>query len=1061
MSESTHVPDLPQAARPVSVFISYQRESELAAREVYEALTKAGFQVWQDVQNIRHTDRWPQAINQALRQTERLVLLLTPKAVDSQEVFNEWFDFYADSKPIHCLLVETCKPPHQLRPLQYLDWRVPASRDWARLIRELQADFVWQGQDTVAVVSKSLAPTRTLPEAFAALRQAVKQPGGRVALTDEQIEQIIHHKATTPEEQRLGRIAEWSKPRYQLDNRFVRLTLTIDRGEKATEGRWAEPQPGRTYQDVREILAERRDDTAFVVLGEPGCGKSTLLRRFQLDDAVDRLRDGGERLSFFISLNSYRPEREDEPYPSPRDWLAGEWQREYPALESFETLAQQGRLLLLLDALNEMPHRDFDEYMQRIDAWKHFLHTLRRDHAANRVVLTCRSRDYSAPLSTGELPVPQIEIQRLTVEQVQEFLDVYVPDLAAGIWQQLSGSAQFDLFRNPFYLKLLIEQAEANQGRIPTGRAALFTGFVRDMLKREIEAQNTLFRPDSLLDRDDYEQIIRADWADETDLPENGCLIARLSSLAYRMQAQTGQTGGGQVRVRDRQALELIAHECAREVVRAGLDMTVLDKQRHDVLFFHQLLQEYFAARTLAEQPDPALVRVEWQAERVKPSLAETLAELADSDPLPLLAQTGWEETAALAAGMMREPEAFARALLEHNLPLAARIAANPEARLGAALVRDIQDALIGRTQDARADLRARIAAGLALGEVGDPRFVRKTGPHGDYLLPPLAAIAAGAYPLGDDSSDYAQEKPAHTVELAAFQIGVFPVTNAEYRLFMQAGGYEDERWWQGEAAQAWRRGEGTAEGLKQGWRDARKTLQGLSESYILGLVQQNRITSKQAKDWITIRNWSDQEFATWLDETISGGRKVQPEYWEDAAFNNPAQPVVGVCWFEARAYCAWLTANAHTPDRTTGSGAQVFRLPSEAEVEAAARGRAGRAYAYGPAFDVTRGNTFESHIRRTTPVGIFGSATAEGVYDLSGNVWTWTSSIYDQERFAYPYRAGDGRENAGDADARRVLRGGSWYDNQYDARAASRVWSDPYDRNDYLGFRVVVGCPI
>ncbi len=69
---------------------------------------------------------------------------------------------------------------------------------------------------------------------------------------------------------------------------------------------------------------------------------------------------------------------------------------------------------------------------------------------------------------------------------------------------------------------------------------------------------------------------------------------------------------------------------------------------------------------------------------------------------------------------------------------------------------------------------------------------------------------------------------------------------------------------------------------------------------------------------------------------------RANRHYWDDSRFNHPAQPVVGVSWFEARAYCAWLSAQ-------TG---QAYRLPSEVEWEAAARGFESRQYAYGPDFD-------------------------------------------------------------------------------------------------------------
>ena len=470
------------------------------------------------------------------------------------------------------------------------------------------------------------------------------------------------------------------------------------------------------------------------------------------------------------------------------------------------------------------------------------------------------------------------------------------------------------------------------------------------------------------------------------------------------------------------------------------------DLTQYEIAFFHQLLQEFFAARKLAQTPNPALVHVEWAVKKVRPTLDETLAGLADGDPLPLLPQTGWEETTLTAAPMARDSNAFIRDVMAHNLPLAGRCAASAEVSLDPGLKREIQDALIARTQDMKADLRARIAAGLALGELGDPRFERRTGPHGEYLAPPMVDIPAGTYPIGLDNGPYDDEEPAHTVELDAFQIGTFPVTNAEYALFMAAGGYEDEQWWDTGEALAWLRGEGSTEGSKQQWRDNKKTLEGMSEDDIRDWVTQGRITSEQARSWITIRNWTDERFEQQLEEWYPSGQTYrQPEYWNDMRFNNPAQPVVGVTWFEARAYCRWLAAQ-------TG---QDFGLPTEVQVEAAARGKEGRLYPYGPTFDVSRSNTFESHLRRSTPVGIFDNATPEGAYDLSGNVYTWTTSIYDQEQYPYPYQAEDGREDPNVPSARRVVRGGSWNLSLDLARAVFRDWSDPVVRDNYLGFRV------
>ena len=101
--------------------------------------------------------------------------------------------------------------------------------------------------------------------------------------------------------------------------------------------------------------------------------------------------------------------------------------------------------------------------------------------------------------------------------------------------------------------------------------------------------------------------------------------------------------------------------------------------------------------------------------------------------------------------------------------------------------------------------------------------------------------------------------------------------------------------------------------------------------------------------------------------------------------------------------------------------------------------------------------NTFESHIRATTPIGIFpGGDTPEGLEDMTGNVWEWTTSAYQD----YPYDPDDGRENP-ENEGRRVVRGGSWYVSRDGARSASRNDAPPGVRDRNLGFRVVCSSPI
>jgi formylglycine-generating enzyme required for sulfatase activity len=183
--------------------------------------------------------------------------------------------------------------------------------------------------------------------------------------------------------------------------------------------------------------------------------------------------------------------------------------------------------------------------------------------------------------------------------------------------------------------------------------------------------------------------------------------------------------------------------------------------------------------------------------------------------------------------------------------------------------------------------------------------------------------------------------------------------------------------------------------------------------------------------------------------------------WWDDTDFNNPSQPVVGVSWYEARAYCAWL---AHC------LGHEV-RLPTEVEWERAARGPYGWPRPWGKDFDVDQANTVEGRVRRTSPVGVYpAGASFWGVHDLAGNVWEWTLSVWGEDYNApttgqYPYDPDDGRENiSAPVTEARVVRGGAWY---FDGKGAScavryRHYPAPHSgtpfgrfRDHHRGFRV------
>ena len=169
---------------------------------------------------------------------------------------------------------------------------------------------------------------------------------------------------------------------------------------------------------------------------------------------------------------------------------------------------------------------------------------------------------------------------------------------------------------------------------------------------------------------------------------------------------------------------------------------------------------------------------------------------------------------------------------------------------------------------------------------------------------------------------------------------------------------------------------------------------------------------------------------------------------WEEQ-LAHPDHPVTCVSWAAAGAYAEWLGELTFQP----------WRLPSEIEWEKAARWDAtsshARVYPWGDTWDPARANTNEGGPGSPTPVGAYaasGDTSPYGLHDVVGNVYEWTSSLWDTA----PGRAGI-QELPGDDETYRmhVLRGGSWCEIPRFARAAFRTGFAPFSETADSGFRL------
>jgi len=189
----------------------------------------------------------------------------------------------------------------------------------------------------------------------------------------------------------------------------------------------------------------------------------------------------------------------------------------------------------------------------------------------------------------------------------------------------------------------------------------------------------------------------------------------------------------------------------------------------------------------------------------------------------------------------------------------------------------------------------------------------------------------------------------------------------------------------------------------------------------------------------------TNAQYATFVKAT---GHQL-PEHWSEGKIpeDKDDHPVVYVSWYDALAYCQWLS-------NVTGKN---YCLPTEAEWEKGARGAERCIYPWGNQWDYRKCNSGEGGPTDTTPVGVYlEGASFYGLLDMIGNVWEWTSTIFRP----YPYRADDGREElrTENNDLQRVLRGGSFSSYLSRVRTTYRLWSNPmqYCRWD-VGFRVAL----
>ncbi len=809
----------------------------------------------------------------------------------------------------------------------------------------------------------------------------------------------------------LAAIAKGSDPhaslRLTLDKVYIGLNTTQQVGKDG--------KPLQREMNPREearaltALEAAANESMLVILGDPGSGKSSFINHLlwqlaerQLRPASTLLQDWPPRDCFpirillrelLVTLQKETPPQNLEARQRHFCGLVQQHLRrklEKDGLADFapalENLIADGRGLIVFDGLDEAPPEQRELLRDAVECFC-------ADSPANRFLVTCRVLSY---VEKAVLPsFNRVELAPFDKKQINEFISRWYQALQqlgkpedwanakTADLQQAVQKLPPSMVRNPLLLTTLAG-IHATNVELPRQRVKLYQLAGAMLLRRWQEAKAD-----------------RVSLFEEIGLADENKMLHALWELGHFGQ-NAGRAQEAAADIPRKEALNILERNFAgvpKPGIAANLFLDYADQTagllsgrggpgERVYAFPHRTFQEYFAGCYLAK--------------RTRDFKRAVKQRLAEGDYWRLAAQLGLEE---VLHNDGREYEALEAAyfLCPATLPaqetdwrgvlwaghFAATIGPGAMAKDregdGPSFLQRLRERLTTILTQSLLPARERADAGFVLNQLGDER-------EGVCTLPPVwVELPGGTFRMGsDDGEDL--ERPPHEVEVSPFKISKYPITNAQFEKFVQAGGYDYKDWWS-----------------EEGWK------------------------YRQEENW------------------------EAPRWWRDENFNLPNQPVVGVSWFEAEAFCNWLTAKGEE----RGVKGEIVRLPTEAEWEFAARGTEGRKFPWGKDEPTPEQANFDqSQIGRPTAVGTYRlGATPEGIFDLAGNVWEWCLDWHDENYYTECKKKGVVKNPVCTKESwGRVLRGASWYNDATALRGARRVWNYPGGWVGNDGFRVCVG---
>ena len=822
----------------------------------------------------------------------------------------------------------------------------------------------------------------------------------------------------------------------------------IRRGRSGTHESMAEEGIGAAIEDVLDSA-----DEPLVVLGEPGSGKSTCLAYFATQAALKSRRGDPVPLPVWVQLGAVTADPRGDPIGL---LMTGVTEieiierRHGPAVagtvkEQLAAHVRRGHALLLLDGLDEVQEHELARVRAAI------AHVARLCDEG-QLVVTCRTFDYRQAVPTRKVPIQrELELlpyrmseRRLYVQRwyeaavrVGRFTPGEAAELAETLQAEIEEPTVVGLAESPLLLALLT-LIHSEEARLPDTRAVVCDLAIKYML-----AESPKWR------------TREAGMATVA----SGPVVALAVGLAHRMHEGEDESEGSRFEL----TMEAIRQEAERicstlREADGGTAVLTPDSllQRfthsHGLLqasgagqfrFAHRSFQEFLAGQRYAQgaHHGDAIRRaasLHWREPfRLTASFAghdggnlfyilaliEDLLDVSDAQ----------RQQVHLAAEMLIEIGRSRLAL--HDFGMVLREPSDDGLTPG--LWSRARDRLASHVEDPASTLAERERAASVLALLGDPRFVDSSN-RAHAPVTHMVEVPAGGYVIGSARLDRSMLGATggviggvRTVELGPYRIGRYLVANAQFREFVESDGYSDRTYWAGELAEGWLMGDPDV-------------LQRIRDHWLMTVHEHH---GKEIRD-------GEINIAT-LEEEAE--RRIAPRqapyYWQDRRFNQANQPVVGLNWWEAAAYCLWATKKGHREGWL--STEMIVSLPTEFEWEAAARPCSDdRTYPWGDEWDEGKAHVSSNllNLRQPAPLGVYLEHWPGGPVDMAGNVWEWTLSL--QLPYAEHF---DPQRISSDSLDERVVRGSSWYNIRALAACSARAVDRSYNLFYDVGFRVVV----